>query len=347
MTFVGYGADEKTPPPPGSPAPQVVLRYYNVVDVNRERELIQGAKPPLARAPRWQLLSPFGYLASGNRYFGVPAHTGNVADVENSTDLASVPPALWGLLAPYGPQLRPALLHDRRCVLADQAGRSTNPAVRELAREIRKEGDYLFRESLAAESVGLWRCWLFWTGVSFGRLLKYSRVLAGLLAILVLGMAWVGFHAAAVAANVSGLGVHRWLGSWGFWVALVAVAGVCALLRWFSYAGLVPLSMILIASWFAGAHGTTGTGWRNLAYHGYVALGLLVLVLAVGLATDWRVAVIATAVGPIVLAVLLCTTLSEFLLVLPDRIMWRLTNSGGLGPIPTPTSVRWNRMQSD
>jgi Protein of unknown function (DUF1353) len=348
VPFVGYGQDELTPPAPGSAAPQVVLRYFNVVDINRERDQLAAPKPPAARAPRWQLMSPFGYQARNGKYYGVPAHTGSVAYVENSTDLASVPPALWGVLAPYGQQLRPALLHDRRCVLAEQAGRSNNHAVRDLAPEIRKEADYLFREALAAEGVGLCRCWLFWAGVSFGRFLNYARIRACLLALLVLGMALLVGHTVAVAINASGLGVHRWLGSWPFWMTLFGVALGCGLLRWFSYAGLVPLLIVFIASEFAGTTGVTSTGWRDLTYHGLAALILLALTLALGLFTDWRVALIALIVGPIVFGVLLVTTLAQFVIVMPDRVLWRLTRKtkGGLGPMPTPTAVRWNRMQA-
>src|SRR4051812_18532133 len=60
---------------------------------------------------RFRLLRPFAYRAADGSFWDVPADG-------TSTDLASVPAPLWSLLASYGHQTRPALLHDHVSDLA-------------------------------------------------------------------------------------------------------------------------------------------------------------------------------------------------------------------------------------
>ena len=102
-----------------------------------------------------------------------------------------MPDFLWAILAPYGRQLRPALLHDFRCDVAagrvaSTPGTATPPAAAlpggTPSEPVRREADELFREALRSEGVGPGRAWLFWTGVSFGRFFAFNRVPAALLA---------------------------------------------------------------------------------------------------------------------------------------------------------------------
>jgi uncharacterized protein DUF1353 len=74
------------------------------------------------------------------------------------TDLASVPPPLWGVIASYGTHTMPALLHDRLCVqAARQPGEG--PALRRWA-------DRHFRRMLRDEArAGITTRWAMWSAV--------------------------------------------------------------------------------------------------------------------------------------------------------------------------------------
>ncbi|GGM75184.1 hypothetical protein GCM10011609_08910 [Lentzea pudingi] len=126
----------------------------------------------------------------------VRAHQGKA-----TTDLASVPSFLWGVLASYGPHLMPALLHDQRCEdvrIAKKAGEG-NPFL------LRSKADYEFRKALAEAGVGRVRRRVFWAGVAFGKYLSYGRGRGLLLAPhVVIGMA------AQVGLLLSLFGV-RWM----------------------------------------------------------------------------------------------------------------------------------------
>src|SRR3954447_23711663 len=99
---------------------------------------------------RFLLIEGFGYRAHDGSFWDVPANG-------MSTDLASVPTPLWSLLASYGRQTRPALLHDH---ISDTA--ETLPG-RRAAFALRARGDELLRESLAEEGVrSSPRRWTFW-----------------------------------------------------------------------------------------------------------------------------------------------------------------------------------------
>ncbi|MGL4307127.1 MAG: DUF1353 domain-containing protein [Mycobacteriaceae bacterium] len=88
------------------------------------------------------------------------------------TDLASVPSPLWGLFAPYGPQLLPALLHDDLCRLAREKQRSGDPN----AHNFRRSVDELFRLALLDEGVGRIRARAFWCGGAVSGLGEFSRI---------------------------------------------------------------------------------------------------------------------------------------------------------------------------
>lgn len=123
------------------------------------------------------------------------------------TDLASVPAVLWGVIASYGRQTLPAVLHD----LLYEAARSAPRATR--ARRLRREADTLFRVTLRATGAGPVRQWLMWAGVrAFGSpavvvpLVVAGVVLLGV-GVLVLG-GWLtapSIALAAVAAALVGL----------------------------------------------------------------------------------------------------------------------------------------------
>lgn len=148
----------------------------------------------------FQLINGFAYIAENREVVKVPPH--DPRDPEHSrTDLASVPRLLWGLLPSYGRQLRAALMHDHLCDLVNNyPSDQRNEAARK-----RLRADELFREAMRNPVIGQvndpksrvpwFRSWLFWAGVSFGRIWKFHKlggfllsahVLIGIIAFYVL-----------------------------------------------------------------------------------------------------------------------------------------------------------------
>ena len=117
-------------------------------------------------ARRFQLVTGFFYIdpQTGRRY-EIPAHDTSRPPGpgdENSTDLASVPMFLWGLIPSYGLQTRAALLHD---VLAGRADDFQG----EEGWRLRREADRVFRVALIESQVPILRALLMWCAVSMGR----------------------------------------------------------------------------------------------------------------------------------------------------------------------------------
>lgn len=153
---------------------------------------------------RFRLLTPFRYVDRSGAIHEVPRHepptpsstARHVYTDQDSTDLASVPPLLWGMLASYGRHTLPALLHDHQCVVA---ARYPSPA----RFAARRDADRIFRESLREEGVEWFRRWLFWAGVSIGRYGSHRRL--GLFALVGhLVVAWVLIALSLVAAADDG-----------------------------------------------------------------------------------------------------------------------------------------------
>lgn len=110
-----------------------------------------------------------------------PGHTGRppltalwqVPGKGEVTDLASVPPLLWGWFAPYGRQLLPALLHDHYC------GQATahRPEDGRAAAGLRAHADLLFRRSLREQKMPFARRWLMWAAVSLDGMLEFAKLM--------------------------------------------------------------------------------------------------------------------------------------------------------------------------
>jgi Protein of unknown function (DUF1353) len=327
------------------PAP-LQLGYFSAREITGQSSPDQ---PIPATSPRWQLRTPFGYVAEDGRYFEVPAHTGSVTVRGNSTDLASVPSFLWGILAPYGRQLRPALLHDHRLDVAD--GRvSEDPGNRDAAGrpvaagrkpvQLREEADYLIREALRAEGVGVARSWLFWTGVSFGRFLQYTRLRGVVLGLLAALASVLALHAVTVALGGGPRRVDGWWHEPVFWLAMLGIAVLLAVLRRKLLALTVPLSLITIVACLSGAGPGAPRLLHSLGYHALAAGVLLAAAAGVGLVTDVRVAILALVVTPLILPVIILTTLVQVTLALPDLIWWAARGYRGdvpvIGPLLAP-----------
>ncbi|MEP6842197.1 MAG: DUF1353 domain-containing protein [Pseudolysinimonas sp.] len=149
-------------------------------------------------------------------------------DPHNATDLASVPAFLWGLVASYGHQTLPAILHDALSDRADEA-----PAPRQIA--VRRAADDAFRVALRESGVTTLRATTMWAAVSIQRYLRFRLPLGVLL------VAQVALGALAViTAVVLGVLGHPLL-------LLIGLAPAALALPWGRTAPLVIASSYLVA----------------------------------------------------------------------------------------------------
>lgn len=101
------------------------------------------------------------------------------------TDLASVPELLWGVIASYGRQTLPAVLHDQLYATAARA--DTLPR----ARRLRRDADVLFRSTLRESGAGPVRQWLMWAAVrTFGTPLVVVPLVVLAVVLLLLAVLW-------------------------------------------------------------------------------------------------------------------------------------------------------------
>lgn len=150
----------------------------------------------------WTRLPPDGRDTAGPTWSRAAVE--HVVPVGFVTDLASVPAVLWGVIASYGRQTLPAVLHDTLYAAARSAPRATR------ARRLRREADTLFRATLRATGAGPVRQWLMWAGVrAFGSpAVVVPLVVAGvvLLGVGVLALGgWLTAPTIALAAAAAAL----------------------------------------------------------------------------------------------------------------------------------------------
>lgn len=176
---------------------------------------------PLDRVPllyrggrRFQLERGFRWSHPTDGWsFTIPPHDPDRPATErfNSTDLASVPALLWGLVASYGRQTLPAILHDRLVDEVDVA----SPAERY---PLRRRADAAFRVALQETGVTWLRALTMWAAVSLQREWQLRRGRAVLLTLhLVVAVALIVAPVVAVA-----LGASAW---WLLLIVLPAVLG--------------------------------------------------------------------------------------------------------------------------
>lgn len=157
----------------------------------------------------------------------VPAHALDLPPTDgNTTDFASVPPFLWGLIANYGTQTLPAIMHD---ALVGQLLRE--PEEQRLA--LRRSADELFRVALIDNGVHRLRARVMWAAVGLESWARHGgglgRVLIGQVALGTLTLV------AAVALGVA-------FSPWWFTLALAPLP-LAAL--WGASAGLVSSATYL------------------------------------------------------------------------------------------------------
>ena len=116
------------------------------------------------------------------------------------TDLASVPPFLWGLVASYGRQTLPAILHDTLSHRADHAPAGQGGAVR-------RDADLRFRRALVESGVTVLRARTMWTAVALDRWARFGMPLA----LLLFAQAILSIAAIVVGVVLEGLGHPVWL----------------------------------------------------------------------------------------------------------------------------------------
>lgn len=177
--------------------------------------------PVTSRWKVWfEVLTPFGHSsrpadeqsADGPVWFR--ASVEQTVPVGLVTDLASVPMPLWGVIASYGRQTLPAILHDATSrALADPDRPASS------RRAARRDADHLFRGTLRETGTGPVRRWLMWAAVRIFGSLPVAVVF--LLAVV------AGVVALCLAATGAGAG-----GTAGAWLvgALVVTAAALTVL---------------------------------------------------------------------------------------------------------------------
>ena len=178
----------------------------------------------------------------------LPAADRRVA-LGTKTDLASIPPFLWGIFATYGRQTMPAILHDVQCDAAKAAG--DGPGGAPIEARLRREADDLFRRTLAEHAqFGVVTRWIMWSAVRlFGFLPLGLTVVLGVVVGL---LHWSALVFRSVEAVLSQLTIWPWL-----WFLDWIPKGIARVLGWLSaglagdqpfgwvLSGLVALTLVL------------------------------------------------------------------------------------------------------
>ncbi|MFE6965567.1 DUF1353 domain-containing protein [Agromyces sp. NPDC057679] len=209
---------------------------FHTDDGDRLAELGLAQRP--ADAPSFELTEAFVYLdpETGRRY-RVPAR-GEASAAP--TDLASVPTPLWGLIASYGRQSAPAVLHDARSREAAALGDRRAALVQ------RREDDRVFRTALREQGVPRLRARLMWAWVSADR----EREFGGVAGWLVIVQSAIG-ALVLVGALIAAFANPMWLVSWPLVGLASLVRGRLAPLvatLTFSLALLGPLVLVQLAA---------------------------------------------------------------------------------------------------
>lgn len=128
--------------------------------------------------------------------FAYVAPDGAVVHVRGpfETDLASVPPQLWSVIASYGRQTLAAVMHDRLCEEARFAGDDGGGA-------LRRRADRLFRWALEDSRLSGAEAWVMWAAVWFAGTWEFARGAALGLGAALLAVAWLLWSAVLGAGD--------------------------------------------------------------------------------------------------------------------------------------------------
>jgi hypothetical protein len=301
-------------------------------------------------------------VAGGETEIEVPAFSETPPPTDpalGQTDLATIPPMLWGVIGPYGRHLLAALVHDFLCQhAASFASRAFADyvfwrACRDGERVDRPQRPDGSQPSSPLPRSAWTRALLLWAGVSVGRLWAYRK-----LSILWLVVALVGGAAALVQA-LALVGRNNWLGGlpgWVWWTGgllmgaaalatLIAAkvnspAPLSGLFRVFAIIGGLGLLIAAIAA-IAGLlaplpapTGVLGAGWGLAAF----VAGSLALLLNTPTRRDACLPLIALVALLVILPVAAVTVFAQCLLWVPDALdvtvtTLKLPNPDGLTPL--------------
>ncbi|MFD1213734.1 DUF1353 domain-containing protein [Arthrobacter sp. GCM10027362] len=206
---------------------------------------------------QFQLAEPIYYRRRGGiGVVTVRAHDLTRGPEGNSSDLASVPTWMWGLIASYGRQSAPALLHDQR--LAE-----TRELPAPVALQQRRIYDEEFRQALLETDVAQLRARLMWAAVSAANFLSHTRIrgklmvagiAAGSLGLLAgAGFSLAGGSPAPAAAAVTAIAVLSapWGRDWAVVATLSMAFGIFGPVLAVAWAGQLLLWLCESLWWLA------------------------------------------------------------------------------------------------
>lgn len=226
--------------------PFVSLQGGQVGPTKTEIELTQLAPDARYRGTNFRVESSFAWVDET----GDEPRPGDCVDggpTSPPTDLASIPPFLWGLIASYGTHTMTAILHDRKCDAAKGQRDRRHGAL------LRREADALFRHSLRVHASFLPATrWIMWS------------------AVRMFGSAWIGL---ALVLGVV-VGMLHW--STALLASVAAALDGVTMWPWLSWLEVLPSAIGAALSWLSGlVAGDARFAWTLLGL-GLLTLGLMV-----------------------------------------------------------------------
>lgn len=210
---------------------------------------------------------------------GVPDADSRVR-LDTDTDLASIPPFLWGLIPSYGRHTMPAILHDVRCEAAHAAARAEGGGAH--AAYLRRRADQQFRRTLKSHAgQGLVTRYVMWCAV---RMFGFKPLAAPVvLGIVVCLLHLSGAVFVAVAALLDQVTIWPWL-SWLDWIPQGIAWALAQAATWLEpqLRFVVVMTVLVVAAVgalvFRSIERTSATGPRAFSVPAALSLGGAVVV---------------------------------------------------------------------
>jgi hypothetical protein len=237
---------------------------------------------------------------------GVPDQESRVA-LDTSTDLASIPPFLWGLIASYGRHTMPAILHDVRC---DASKAAAAAGGRAHTAYLRRRADQQFRHTLKAHAdQGVVTRYIMWCAVRlFGFMPLGAVVLVGIIVSMLHQSSTVFVSVSDLLGKVT---IWPWL-SWLDWVPQGVAWGLAQLAT--VLRPHQPYTAIMIAVVIASLVALVYRSFERTAVGAPVVFSLPALLSLVG------AAVVGVLTAPPVLPLVVVTMVTRLVLWLLDFV---------------------------